>query len=291
MHQQLATALEGIVRTLAVTIGERNTQKYDALVRAEEYIREHLQERGYREVQNPSYEVDGVVCSNVEAELVGSDIPEEIIVIGAHYDSIRGGVGANDNASGVASLLSLARLLRDRPLKRTMRFVAFVNEEEPYTYTSNMGSVVYAKRSRERNENIKLMISLETMGFYPDKSKIGKYESRLRRLILSDDQCYLAFVSNLRSKTAMQKLDEGFKATNQFPTRSYSVPGFLPGVKSSDHWSFWQEAYPAVMVTDTAWVRYPFYHRSEDTPEKLDYGSLSTVVEGLADAITHVANR
>ncbi|WP_447979420.1 M28 family peptidase [Candidatus Nitrospira bockiana] len=284
---RLAETLEADVRALAGEIGERNTVRFHNLDRAAAFITGSLESIGLA-VRPQTYEVDGHCCQNIQAELPGAGDAEDIIVIGAHYDSIRGGPGADDNASGVAALLGLARAFAGTRLSRTVRFVAFVNEERPYLRTRAMGSVVYASQCRQRREQVIGMLSLETLGYYPgyDRPQSDPLPARLLRPVQGS---FVALVSNLASRRLLHVAAHTFRRASEFPVRAFVLPGFLPGVKSSDHWSFWQQGYPAIMVTDTAPLRYPFYHTAHDTPDKLSYRALAQVVIGLRHVITRLA--
>ena len=185
------------VQTLAGQIGERNVFHHDRLVMAADYIRTTLAGAGY-EVHLQPYEVAGRICENVEAEVRGSRRPDDIIVIGAHYDSVQGSPGANDNASGVAAMLALARAFAKTTPARTLRFVSFANEEPPLFQTEHMGSRVYAKRSRERGEKIVLMLSLETIGYYSDEPGSQHLLFPLN-LIYPSTGNFIAFVSNVEN--------------------------------------------------------------------------------------------
>ena len=161
IDDEMRERLKKHVSTLAERIGERNIKHYDSLNASFDYIDNDLQGNGFK-VTEQEYSVNGKSVKNIEAEIRGTERPEENVIVGAHYDSVSGSPGANDNASGVAALLELARNFKELGPKRTLRFVAFVNEEPPYFQTEEMGSRVYARRSRERGENIVAMISLET---------------------------------------------------------------------------------------------------------------------------------
>jgi len=229
------------------------------------------------------------VARNIEVEVPGDVYRDEIILVGAHYDSVVGSPGANDNATGTAGLLEIGNLLSGKKLKRTVRLVAFVNEEPPFFATKNMGSYVYAQRSRERKENIRGMISLETLGYYSDKKGSQKYPFPLG-LFKSDTGNFVAFVSNLRSKTLLNDFVKRFRDLVEFPSDGVAFPQIIPGIGWSDHWSFWKVDYPAIMVTDTALFRYPHYHSQEDTPDKIHYDRLARVVLGLSKVIEDLAN-
>jgi len=162
----LADELRRDIQQLAVDIGERNVRNRPRqLAHAADYVETQFSEVGY-ETKRQEYEVSNVKCHNLEAEVLGTTCPEEILIVGAHYDTVVGTAGANDNTSGVAATLALARRFAHRKPDRTLRFVAFVNEEKPYAHTEQMGSRVYARRCRERGEQVVGMLSLETIGYY-----------------------------------------------------------------------------------------------------------------------------
>ena len=285
-------ALEGELRAhvdmLAGDIGERNLFHYDKLVTAADYIRAMLSGSGY-EVHGQAYEVSGKVCENLEAEIVGADRPDEIVVLGAHYDSVMGSPGANDNATGVAALLALARAFSDRQPSRTLRFLAFVNEEPPFFQTPRMGSWVYAKRSRQRGEQIVAMLSLETIGYYSDEPGSQSYPFPFS-LVYPSTANFIAFVGNVKAGSLVRQVVGDFRRHAQFPSEGGALLGFIPGVGWSDHWAFWREGFPAMMVTDTALFRYPAYHLSSDTPEKVQYGRMARMLSGLEQVIRELAN-
>ena len=280
--------LQSHVYTLGSEIGERNMFQYNNLLKAAEYIGATLADSGY-DVRRQAYEVRGKMAENLEAELAGTERPNEIVVIGAHYDSVRGCPGANDNGTGVAAMLALARAFSKKPPLRTMRFLAFVNEEPPFFQTRHMGSRVYAKRSSQKGENIIFMISLETIGYYIDKPGSQSYPFPLNFIYPSTGN-FIGFVSNLQNRSLVRQFVGAFRAHAQFPSEGGAMFGWIPGVGWSDHWAFWKEGYPAIMVTDTALFRYPAYHRASDTPEKVQYEHMARVVFGLQQVIGDIAN-
>jgi Zn-dependent M28 family amino/carboxypeptidase len=284
----LAEALKRHVYRLALEIGERNVFYPEALHQAEAYIRQTWAEQGY-EVLEQEYTLQGVRSANLEVNRIGTTKPEEIILIGAHYDSVIGSPGANDNGSGVAALLEMSRQLRNVELQRSVRFVAFVNEEPPFFFTKNQGSRVYAKAIHKRGDNIRLMLSLETMGYYRDEPGSQHYPP-LFRYFYPDTGNFISLVSNFRSRRAMLKLAEAFRAESDFPLEHVATLAMIPGVGWSDHLSFWMHGYRAVMVTDTAFYRYPYYHTREDSAEKLDYTRFAEVTDGLSRAVIRLAN-
>ncbi len=274
------------VDALAGGIGERNVYCYRKLCEAAAFIEQSFRDAGYRPMRQ-EYQARGKSFANIEAELAGQDSPQDIVVIGAHYDSARGSPGANDNGSGVAALLALARSLVNKRSSRTLRFVAFTNEERPFLRTPRMGSRVYARRCRERAENIKGMLSLETIGYCSHEAG-SQWLSFFGALYPSRGD-YIVFVANPSSKELLKNVTQSFGRQTHVSWQTATLPSFSPGAKSSDHWSFWKEGYPALMVTDTAPFRYPHYHKPSDTPDKLRYDFLNGVVEGLKASVWGLA--
>lgn len=287
-QRMLAEELHSHVQKLAGQIGERNVFHHDRLVMAADYIRTMLAGAGY-EVHRHPYEVAGKICENIEAEVRGRERPDDIIVIGAHYDSVRGSPGANDNASGVAAILTLAHAFADTTPARTLRFVSFANEEPPFFQTEHMGSRIYAKRSRERREKIVLMLSLETIGYYSDEPGSQHLLFPLN-LIYPSTGNFIAFVSNVENGFLLRQLVGSFRQQAKFPSEGAALWDVIPGVGWSDHWAFWKEGFPAAMVTDTAPFRYPAYHSHADRPELVQYEQMARVVFGLQAVIAEMAN-
>lgn len=279
----LAERLKGQVTMLAGTIGERNTQQYHQLQQSAAYIGEQLRGMGYAIRQEP-YLADGKQVVNMEAELKGAQQPDQIVVVGAHYDSPLGSPGANDNASGVAALLELARRFRESKPGRTLRFVAFANEEPPYFRTELMGSRVYATGCKKRGDKIVAMLALETIGYYSDAPKSQQYPAPFS-LLYPDTGNFIGFVGNLNSRSLVRTSIKTFRDTTHFPSEGLAAPEFIDGVGWSDQWAFWQEGYTGFMITDTAPFRYPHYHKASDTPDKLDYGRMARVVAGIGRVV------
>jgi Zn-dependent M28 family amino/carboxypeptidase len=218
----------------------------------------------------------------------GRQAPNEIVVIGAHYDSVSGSPGANDNGSGVAALLELARLFAARDVGRSVRFVAFVNEEPPFFRTGDMGSEQYARAARLKGEDIRAMLALETIGYYDDAPGSQHYPPFFS-LFFPDRGNFIGMVSNFGSRALLKRAVAAFRAASNFPLESVATFGWVPGVDWSDHASFWNEGYPAIMITDTALYRYPYYHSVQDTPDKVDYARLARVTEALAAVVEALA--
>jgi Zn-dependent M28 family amino/carboxypeptidase len=274
------------IATLAGTIGERNIWRYDALRRAADYIGVKFRSSDYTpRVQ--AFDVHRVRVENIEASVSGSQGAGEAIVVGAHYDTVLGCPGANDNATGVAAVLELARRFSGTMHRRTIKFVAFVNEEPPFFQTSGMGSLVYAEDAKARGDRIAAMLSLETMGYYAEQPGTQTYPVAPLALLYPDVGNFIAFVSNVQSARLLRKAHRAFKARTSFPIQSGAAPAAIPGIGWSDHWSFWQNGFRAMMVTDTAPYRYPWYHTADDTPDKVSLPHLAEVVDGL-EHVVHV---
>jgi Zn-dependent M28 family amino/carboxypeptidase len=280
--------LQAHVETLAGEIGERNVFRPAALRAAEEYIEATWRDQGHT-VRRQVYETHGTACANLEISIDGNGPPAEMVVVGAHYDSIRGGPGANDNASGVAALLAMGRALSEIEPRRTLRLVAFVNEEPPFFSLGKMGSMVYAREARQRGDRIRMMLSLETIGYYSEEPGSQQYPPLFRHFF-PDRANFIAFVANFRSWRAMRRTVSAFRRHSTFPVEHVATFGFVPGVSWSDHLAFWQQGYPALMVTDTAFYRYRYYHTAADTPERLNYGAMAEVTRGLCGAVADLAD-
>jgi Zn-dependent M28 family amino/carboxypeptidase len=272
---------------LAGKIGERNLYNYEALQAAAEYIARSFQEMGYG-VQERTFSVQGRTVKNLEAELPGTGQSGEIVLIGAHYDTVLGSPGANDNASGVAALLVLARMARQRPTARTRRFVAFVNEEPPFFLTSLMGSRIYAREAARRGDRITAMLSLETIGCFSDAPRSQSYPFPLS-LFYPGTGNFIGFVGNLASRPLARRIMSVFRENSRFPSEGVAAPAIIPGIGWSDHWSFWKEGYQAVMITDTALFRYPQYHTEFDEPSRVDCARVARLISGLAFVLDDLA--
>lgn len=283
----LRAELVSAVQTLGGEIGERNFEHYAELTAARDFVERSFSAAGLQS-RRDTYEMRGREFDNVEADVRGTG--PEIVLIGAHYDSVFGAPGANDNASGVAALLVLARRFADRPCLRTLRFVAFVNEEPPYFQTSQMGSLVYAGRCKARGDQIGAVLSLETIGYYSNAARSQTYPFPGLGLFYPTTGNFIGFVGNVPSRGLVRKAIATFRENAQFRCEGAALPAAIPGVGWSDQWSFWQHGYRGIMVTDTALFRDPNYHSASDTPDKLDYDSMARVVAGLEKVIDQFAN-
>lgn len=288
MIEILMQRLRAHVYELAGKIGEHNIFHPGALHAAEAYITKEWEQQGY-DVRKQTYTVQGIECANLEITCTGNSRNKDIILIGAHYDSVLGSPGANDNGSGVAALLELSRLFKDVTPETSLRFVAFVNEEPPFFYWGNMGSMVYAQAARQRGDPIRFMISLETIGCYLNQRGSQGYPLLLK-YFYPDTGNFITFVSNLRSRHIMRDCVQAFSSVTDFPVQSIAALALIPGVSWSDHLAFWRHGYKAIMVTDTAFYRYPYYHRAQDTPDKLNYVPFTDMTNGLFLMLFQLAN-
>jgi Zn-dependent M28 family amino/carboxypeptidase len=282
----LITRLQLHVQTLATAIGGRVAGT--GLERAASYIEQQLRSDGYAP-QRQMFKAAGHSFANIEAEIRGVQHPEKILVLGAHYDTAGNLPGANDNGSGVAALLEIAKHFVNTNPPRTMRWVFFANEEPPFFQSPAMGSYVYAKRCRERQEDIAAMLSLETIGYYTDEPGSQTYPIGFHPGY-PDRGNFLGFVADLKSAFLLRTALKAFRGGTSLPAQGVASPTSIAGIGWSDHWSFWQFGYKAMMLTDTAPFRYPYYHTAQDTPDKLDYKRFAEAVQGIAAIVDQLAN-
>jgi len=283
----LAAELRATIEELAGNIGERNVFKPGKYAAAELFLASELARLGYR-VRRQPYTVMGVLCANLDVEIPGVEHPDEIVIIGAHYDAVRGCPAANDNGSGVAATLALARMFAGTRPARTLRFVFFANEEPPFFWTEDMGSLVYANACEARGENIVAMLTPETIGCYLDEPGSQRYPIPVGLCYPSAGN-FIAFVGMHEDAKLIRRVVGAFRRVAAFPSIGAGLPSIVPMVGASDHWSFWRLGYPALMITDTAPFRYVHYHQRTDTPDKIDYDRTARVVEGLRAVVADLA--
>ena len=250
------------------------------------YIGEELRRAG-AEVTEQTFEAGGGSYRNV----IGSFGPEgrDVIVVGAHYDTDGEMPGADDNASGVAALLELARLLAHEPLSRRVELVGFALEEMPFFGTGTMGSAIHAASLRASGRRVRAMICLEMLGCFDDRSRSQRFPFPVLRLFYPNRGNFIAVVGNVSGAAIVRRVKRSMRAGSEIPVYSINAPSIVPGVDLSDHRSFWREGFPAVMVTDTAFYRNDRYHTVADTPETLDYRRMSDVVRGIFRAVADLA--
>lgn len=287
-ERALAKRLKADVEKLSLGIGERNLEQPREMAAAAGWIAERIRDASLVPTYQ-RFDVEGRACRDIVAQVAGGARAEEIVVIGAHYDTVAGTPGANDNGTGVAACLALARSFAKAKPERTLRFVFFANEEPPRFREESMGSLVYARACREKQEKIVAMLSLETMGYYSDEPETQRYPAALAPFFPSTGD-FIAFASDEASVGLLRDVVGSFRRAAAFPSEGLAGPSHAPGIGWSDHWSFWQAGYPGAMVTDTAPFRYPWYHAPGDTPEKLDFDRLARVVEGLRAVVRDLAS-
>jgi len=271
---------------IAIASKPHNVTHYAELERAAAYIEAQLIALGYEPLRHV-FDTGGRPVRNIAVVIPAakSNGTQSSLVVGAHYDSDGDAPGANDNGTGTAAVIELARLLKDVvPEDKSLRLVLFVNEEAPYYRTDQMGSLQYARYLKERGERVSGMISLETIGFFSDAPGSQKYPAPFG-LFFPSTANFISFVAMPGSRTFLHKVVAAFRRNTKFPTIGGTAPDRFEGIGWSDHWSFWHLGYPAVMVTDTALYRYPYYHTPEDTPEKANYDKLARITIGLGQTI------
>lgn len=277
VEHDLAERLRGHVATIASK--PHNIGHPAGYVAAVAYLEHVLTGQGYTVTRQA---FDEGLAVNLEVVIEPRSASAPTLVVGAHYDSARGAPGANDNGSGTAALLELARMLADLRGKADVRIrlAFFANEEPPFFKTDRMGSLVYARSLADKGEKPDAMFSLEMLGFYRDTPGSQHYPFPLGALY-PDTGNFVAFVGNVSSRPLVRKAVGEFRAVAQFPSVGGSAPGFVQGIDWSDHWSFGEIGVPALMITDTAPFRYPHYHKLTDSPDKLDYERLARVTVAL----------
>ncbi|MEL7537604.1 MAG: M28 family peptidase [Pseudomonadota bacterium] len=244
-----------------------------------EYIYEEFARYGDPVYQNVPLGIDEV--RNVELTIAGQS--DEAIVIGAHYDAFDGLPGADDNASGVAGVLELARLLAGAELPVTVILVAYALEEPPNFGTPSMGSVHHARRSRQRSPSPFLMMSLEMIGYFCDKPKCQRHPLPLMGTVYPSTGNFIAAIGRRREKAVLRTVKRAFLEATEMPIETLALG--LPGASLSDHRNYWYEDIKAIMITDTAYQRNPNYHTADDTPDTLDYERMALVVDGVVASI------
>ncbi len=278
--------LKAHVRTLSETFGPRDHRHPENLERTADYVAGALTRAGGR-VSSEPYTVGGASYRNVIATF-GPD-SEERLVIGAHYDAAQGAPGADDNASGVAGLLELAAWLGEHPPPMRVDLVGYTLEEPPHFRRSTMGSKVHARGLREKGVKVRAMISIESIGYFSDAPDSQRYPVAALRLRYPSEGNFIAVVGRTDQGELVDRVHRALGAVSGVSAESLAAPRNLRGVDFSDHASYWDEGYPAVMVTDTALFRNPHYHTPGDTWDTLDYERMARVVQGVQCAVEALA--
>jgi Zn-dependent M28 family amino/carboxypeptidase len=288
---QLAANLARHVDRLAGVIGPRHVSQATSFAAAAAYVERELSGAGY-DVVRETYTTSGREVANLVAELPGGPKKDEVVIVGAHYDTIPSTPGADDNASAVAMLIEVARLMRRLQPARTVRFIGFACEEPPSFHTGEMGSQVHARKCRKHGERVCGMLCLEMVGYYatgPGSQEVPPAIPRIFHGVLPKQGDFLAAVANLRSVRLLRKFRRGFKRAVRFPLFSIALPEAIREIRFSDNSSFWDQGYPALMLTDTSFYRNPHYHMPSDTPDTLDYEAMAQVTLGVVGGACEVA--
>ncbi len=275
--QVVADNLYKHVEYLSVRIGDRHLWKDSSLEKTADYIESAFVNGGYG-VWRQTYSCYGKSVSNLIVEKSGTE--EEFVIIGAHYDTVPGTPGADDNASAVAGLLELARLLKGDKNRKTLVFVAFVNEEPPCFGSYNMGSMVYANHLKKRGVSVEVMASLEMIGFF-SRQPIQTYPLPGMGLFYPKTADYIGVVGNIHSSRYVSLFKKRIRKHSRIKTRSLTAPEFFGGINLSDNYSFWHHGNRAVMITDTSFFRNRNYHQETDTIETIDFEQMAELVKGL----------
>jgi len=284
------TALYQHVQYLSVHIGSRSIYEYEKLLKTENYIYSALEKRGYKpQRQEVSYK--DRFYNNVIVTLKGTEAPEETVLVGAHYDTVLGTPGADDNASSVAVLLEAAGMLKEFSPNRTIRLVFFALEEPPVFRSQYMGSAVYARQAKERGEKIVAMLCLEMLGYFSEEKSAQTYPIPVMHLFYPDRPDFIGVVGNLDSRKLAKQVARYLKKHSSIPVETLVTVSAVPGVDFSDHKSFWDEGYPAVMITDTAFYRNPNYHSSTDTIDTLDFDRMKILLKSLVETIKALSDQ
>jgi hypothetical protein len=288
-ERDLAARLRTHVTAIASV--EHNVAHHQELEEAARYIDRTLSGYGFT-VKSQEFKADGKPVRNLEVSIAGkgAEAQRDVIVVGAHYDSVIGAPGANDNGSGTAAVIELARLLKGAALpdKKELKLVLFVNEEPPYFKSEQMGSHVHARDLKSRGRKVTAMLSLETIGYYSDEKGSQHYPPPLDALY-PDTGNFIGFVGDMGSRMLVHQAIATFRKHAAFPSEGIAAPSAIPGIDWSDHWAYRQYGYPAIMITDTAPYRYPHYHTAQDTPDKIDYERTARVVKGIEAIVRELA--
>jgi len=280
----MPTALEGHVKMLSQTNPPRADSTANLDISAAYIARQFERAKGkFGSVNEYEFQVAGKTYRNVSLLMGEGNRPR--IVIGAHYDSYEGFPGADDNASGVAVLLEVAKLLTSRDNKNDIEFIAYSLEEPPFFASEQMGSYFHVKRLAESNVEIKLMLSLEMLGYYSDEEGSQAYPLPGMSMIYPKKGNYVALISDLRSMLQVRRAKMHMQSALDFPAYSFTSPSFVKGVAWSDQLWFWANNYPAIMVTDTAFFRNLSYHTEQDTMDRLDFVKMAKVADGVHQII------
>jgi len=278
-----------ILKFLSVQLGERTLRKYKNLNDAKNFIISYLEDFG-AEVKEDIYKVNGKEVSNIVAEVRGTENPEKIILLGGHYDTVEDTSGADDNGTAIVALLEIFRIFSKLKLKKTVRFVAFTLEEPPFFLTDEMGSMHYAKKCKENNEEIELAVIMDMLG-YSCKRCIQEYPVMDSRYVYPKHGDFLVAITF----SSLSKYAYSWKRTwNGFTNHRMETlvgPASIPGIDLSDHTSFKRNGFPAILLTDTAYYRNKNYHMPTDTYDTINFSFLTENIFNISLTLQEFANR
>ncbi len=286
---KIRNELESDVNYMSVKLGPRNAFSYTRLQKCAEWIKKRWESQGYT-VKSHTFSIQGKDYENLEIEIRGQKAPSEIVIVSAQYDTLPDSPGANNNASGVAVLLQLSNLLKNYTPDRTLRLVNFVNEEDPFFNTEWMGSFKYAENAYQKHDNIKIMLSIDSIGIYKDEAGSQKLPFPFS-VFYPNRGNFLAFIGDLGSRKYMIEATRGFKKGSSFLIKAGVVPEWVEGAAWSDHSSFWKFGYSGIQVTDTGRFRSSSHTTKEDTMEKLNFDAMSRMVVGMCAAVEELAGK
>ncbi len=287
IHAQLRQHVD----CLATEIGPRILAKPDTIEATTSYLISQWNKMGY-EVREETYESSDGPATNLIVEIEGTQATNEVIVLGAHYDTVATTPGADDNASAVAVLLETSRLLRGFQPKRTIRFISFACEEAPYMSLDSMGSQYHAREAKKRGEQI-AMLCLEMVGYFRDEPNSQQVPASIPKWLhplFPKRGNFLAAIGNLNSCQLSWTFRRGFKKATKLGLFSLCLPESIEETRRSDNSSFWDQGYPALMLTDTSFLRNPNYHQPSDTADTLDYHAMTEVTLGVTSSVKRLGN-
>ncbi|MBD3288871.1 M28 family peptidase [candidate division KSB1 bacterium] len=271
------------VDVLSNQIGERTIANEGSLQKTVDYIWEQMQ-RSSLELERVNFSFEGHTFTNIVAEKKGSSADDQIILIGAHYDTVEDSPGADDNATGIAALLEMVRLFDEFDNRRTYRFVAFALEEPPYHGTPQMGSHMYAELCQQRCDNVLFMTSLEMLGYFLNKENSQRYPQPQLALKHPSRGNFISVVGDEESKPLVKTVSKTIANFTRIPIEIFITHRATPGANLSDHASFWKFGFRAIMITDTAFYRNPHYHKPDDTIDTINFKKFANLLNGIAAA-------
>ncbi|MFA5110069.1 MAG: M28 family peptidase [Desulfobaccales bacterium] len=283
-RREIRQRLEAHLRLLSVELGDRSIFRPENLQAAADYVSQQFAAMGYVP-RRQSFRYEGREVSNL---IVGEEDPRGYYILGAHYDTVEGTPGADDNASGVAVLLEVARQARKLTPPKPWAFISFTCEEPPAFATAAMGSRIYAQQARRQQARILGMLCLEMVGYYSKTPGSQSLPLSLKFMGYPTTGDFIGLVGDRPSRHLLARLETALKGGCLLPTVSLAVPfggHLLPEVRLSDHANFWDEGYPAIMLTDTAFMRNPHYHGPGDTMDRLDLDAMTELTLGLLNFV------